>query len=127
MSKNLSTSERVINVKDIDLRHRHTIIFQLSTILNRTAPCNWLSTTTPGPCASSSEQSTALGANGPTLKKVKKFGGCGFGTPGRGYQPCLSDRSSSAQKQDLSVGSNRWQEAASPKIQPGCRAPSDWK
>jgi uncharacterized protein (DUF2249 family) len=29
MSEDLDASERVINVRDIDPRHRHTIIFQL--------------------------------------------------------------------------------------------------
>ena len=49
MPKNAHTSERVINVRDIDPQHRHTIIFQLLDHVARDASLQLIADHDPKP------------------------------------------------------------------------------
>ncbi len=73
-----AASEPVIAVKDIDPRHRHTIVQQLFAHLTPGPVFNSSLITIRSRCASSLKRNTVRSANGPIWRKVRTSGVCGF-------------------------------------------------
>ena len=68
--------ERVINVRDIDPRHRHGIISQLFDHLDPESSLQLVVDHDPRPLPTNSRPNTARVATGPTLSKAPTSGAC---------------------------------------------------